>query len=348
MSTTKDNFELACDKVFAKLKELAQELKKHAHEEVHFNIEHAVQYVEHDKTDLKFKERIRVSSADISRELVTAINDCTKNLNECLSICRRMGTPAWNPQQDARLTMTWNFFYANLSKAGLILQVPLDASAFLAFQRQANFEPPTFSRRESFASMGNASENFTMEGRDDRRERAQRRRQEPVFTTPTGTRLRPSRPHSMASSRHSTASSSSSSTARPTPQSTKPETWVVDPSLVSTPSNPPPPYTPMAGDTKQEVPPVEKPRSIPPTPAPSVPPMPAKSIRSVASEPQLAAPGPTSHHTHYTGNVFHIYQGIPAGPPPQIWQTPQLRSLDSNLLGLTPLASQAGDDGSDM
>uniref|UniRef100_A0A0D2YAF8 Fungal N-terminal domain-containing protein n=1 Tax=Fusarium oxysporum (strain Fo5176) TaxID=660025 RepID=A0A0D2YAF8_FUSOF len=138
MSTTStEDFERSCDQVFNKLQELAQELKSHDHEEIHFNIEHAAQYVEHNKIGVKFKEQVRLLNGDVSYELICAINDCNTHLNDCMSICKRMGTPSWSTEQDSRLTMSWTFVYASLSKAGLILKLkPLEAQAFLAFNRQ--------------------------------------------------------------------------------------------------------------------------------------------------------------------------------------------------------------------
>ncbi|EXK36430.1 hypothetical protein FOMG_09608 [Fusarium oxysporum f. sp. melonis 26406] len=328
MSTTStEDFERSCDQVFNKLQELAQELKSHDHEEIHFNIEHAAQYVEHNKIGVKFKEQVRLLNGDVSYELICAINDCNTHLNDCMSICKRMGTPSWSTEQDSRLTMSWTFVYASLSKAGLILKLkPLEAQAFLAFNRQQpSFEPPTISRRESF--MSNAgSENFTIEGRAERRERAERQRQgqrrEPILVTPTGTRLRTQPNRTSASVRSVAASTSSASSSTASlrlprrPAVPEREKWVINPSIISTPRTPPPEYTPIPKDTRPVIPPDEKPPL--PSPQPST-----KSVRTVASEPQLAAPGPPSHHTHYTGNVFHIYQGVPNTPPPQAWHTPR-------------------------
>ncbi|WKT51923.1 hypothetical protein QSH57_002437 [Fusarium oxysporum f. sp. vasinfectum] len=245
MSTTStEDFERSCDQVFNKLQELAQELKSHDHEEIHFNIEHAAQYVEHNKIGVKFKEQVRLLNGDVSYELICAINDCNTHLNDCMSICKRMGTPSWSTEQDSRLTMSWTFVYASLSKAGLILKLkPLEAQAFLAFNRQQpSFEPPTISRRESF--MSNAgSENFTIEGRAERRERAERQRQgqrrEPMLVTPTGTRLRTQPNRTSASVRSVAASTSAapSSTASlrlPTrPAVPEREKWVINPSIYS-------------------------------------------------------------------------------------------------------------------
>ncbi|KAJ4123395.1 hypothetical protein NW765_006409 [Fusarium oxysporum] len=273
MSTTStEDFERSCDQVFNKLQELAQELKSHDHEEIHFNIEHAAQYVEHNKIGVKFKEQVRLLNGDVSYELICAINDCNTHLNDCMSICKRMGTPSWSTEQDSRLTMSWTFVYASLSKAGLILKLkPLEAQAFLAFNRQQpSFEPPTISRRESF--MSNAgSENFTIEGRAERRERAERQRQgqrrEPMLVTPTGTRLRtqPNRTSASVRSVAASTSSASSSTASlrlPTrPAVPEREKWVINPSIISTPRTPPPEYTPIPKDTRPVIPPDEKPPS---------------------------------------------------------------------------------------
>ncbi|KAF4945641.1 hypothetical protein FGADI_11763 [Fusarium gaditjirri] len=339
-STSTEGLERCCDQVFNKLQEVAQELKSHEHEEVHFNIEHAAQYVEHNKTHLKFKDQVRLLDGDVSYELIGAINDCNTHLNDCMSICKRMGTPSWSTEQDSRLTMSWTFFYASLSKAGLILKLkPLEAQAFLAFNRQQpSFEPPTFSRRDSF--MSNAgSENFTIEGRAERRERAEQQRQgqrrEPMLVTPTGTRLRtqPSRTSASVRSVAASSSSASSSTASPRlptrPAAPEREKWVINPSIISTPRTPPPEYTPIPKDTipvipSEEKPPLPQPTLSMPSPQPST-----KPVRAVASEPQLAIPGPPSHQTHYTGNVFHIYQGVPNAPPPQAWHTPRSTTLSA-------------------
>jgi hypothetical protein len=93
--------------------------------------------------------------------------------------------------------------------------------------------------------MSNAgSENFTIEGRAERRERAERerqgqRREIPVFVTPTGTRLRP-QPNRTSGSVRSVAestSSASSSAASPRlparPAVPEREKWVINPSIVS-------------------------------------------------------------------------------------------------------------------
>ena len=137
MSTaSRETPERYCRRVFPKLLQLGEELKKHDHEEVHFNIEHAVQYVKHHQIDEKFRAKACTTTAAASQELASTLHNRNKNLKKCLEICSHMGKPEWNKEQDSRLAMAWTSSYADLSNAGQLLELgPLDAQAFLAFNR---------------------------------------------------------------------------------------------------------------------------------------------------------------------------------------------------------------------
>ncbi|KAL6914774.1 hypothetical protein FSST1_012534 [Fusarium sambucinum] len=209
MSTTYQTIEQACENVFVRLRELADELKKHDHPEIHFNILHSVQYVDHRQIDVQFKAQARLVKADMMREFVSTLDSCNEHLKDCHNLCLRMGTPQWTADSNSRLTMSWNFFFTYLSKAAILLQLELlDAQVFLGLHRQPPVDAtpspiPTpqsstpnlsFSRRDSFLSNG-GSENFTIEGRVGRRERAERQRKQdtqrnPLLVSSTGNRLR--------------------------------------------------------------------------------------------------------------------------------------------------------------
>jgi hypothetical protein len=129
--------ERSCEPVFASLRQLAEELKKHDHPEIHFNILHSVQYVDHHKVDVQFLAKARIAKADIIPELIGTLGNCRGYLKDCHNICLRMGTSEWTEDSSARLTMAWNFFFTYLSKAAMLLQLELlDAQVFLGLHRQ--------------------------------------------------------------------------------------------------------------------------------------------------------------------------------------------------------------------
>ncbi|RGP69564.1 hypothetical protein FSPOR_4668 [Fusarium sporotrichioides] len=336
MSTTEKSLEQSCEKIFARLRQLAEELNKHDHPEIHFNILHSAQYVEHRKIDVQFKAQARLVQADIAQELASTIDSCYEHLKDCHRLCLRMGTPRWTEDSNARLTMSWNFFFTYLSKAAILLQLELlDAQVFLGFHRQppaivtpSPVPPPQssapnlpFPRRESFRS-NNGSENFTIEERMERRERAEHQRQaktqqNPLLVTRTGNRLRRSSSRAPSIISEVTSSGStvdsdsdrSSLTVPPSlPRVTEEKSLAV--SVPSIPKTPPPQYSRDDWDTKTLISMKDdKSYTLPTTP--KAPP----SIRTIASEPQLSDTSFGSNHTHYSGNVFNIYP-VMTGPPP--------------------------------
>ncbi|CEI70480.1 unnamed protein product [Fusarium venenatum] len=138
--------------------------------------------------------------ADIMREFMSTLDSCNEHLKDCHSLCLRMGTPQWTADSNSRLTMSWNFFFTYLSKAAILLQLelldaqPTDATPSPIPTPQSSTPKLSLARRDSFLSNG-GSENFTIEGRVGRRERAERQRrkdtqQNPLLVTTTGNKLR--------------------------------------------------------------------------------------------------------------------------------------------------------------
>ncbi|CAF3451609.1 unnamed protein product [Fusarium graminearum] len=335
MSTATKSPEQSCEKVFDRLRKLAEELKKHDHPEIHFNILHSAQYVDHRKVDVQFKAQARLVQADVAQEVTSTLDSCNEHLKDCHILCMRMGTSQWTADSNARLTMSWNFFFTYLSKAAILLQLELlDAQVFLGLHRQPPAEvtpspvsPPqsstpnlSFARRESILSNG-GSENFTIEERMERSRRAERQRQaktqqNPLLVTRTGNKLRKSTSRAPSiilgfSDSGSTISSDSGRSSLTVPSSLPqvPEEKTPAVSIPSIPRTPPPEYSRDDWDAKTLISMKDDKPSIPITPKAT------PSIRSVASEPQLSDASFGSNHTHYSGNVFNIYP-IMTGPPP--------------------------------
>ncbi|KAG8670480.1 hypothetical protein FPOAC1_009896 [Fusarium poae] len=338
MSTNYQTLERSCENVFAGLRQLANELKKHDHPEIHFNILHSVQYVDHRQIDVQFKAQARLVQADMMQEFISTLDSCNEHLKDCHNLCLRMGTPQWTADSNSRLTMSWNFFFTYLSKAAILLQLELlDAQVFLGLHRQppasASSSPtPTpqsstpnlsFSRRGSFLSNG-GSENFTIEGRVGRRERAERQRQQdtqqnPLLVTSTGNKLR--KPNTRAPSISSTVSSFSdraSATVSPSlPQVIEEKSPAM--SIPSIPRTPPPEYSKDTWDAKTLLSTKEDmPYSSPMKPA--SPP----SVMSVDPEPQHTESTFGDNRTYFSGNVINIYPVMNGPPPNQLGYMPPI------------------------
>ncbi|CEF86887.1 hypothetical protein FGSG_11175 [Fusarium graminearum PH-1] len=308
MSTATKSPEQSCEKVFDRLRKLAEELKKHDHPEIHFNILHSAQYVDHRKVDVQFKAQARLVQADVAQEVTSTLDSCNEHLKDCHILCMRMGTSQWTADSNARLTMSWNFFFTYLSKVAILLQLELlDAQVFLGLHRQPPAEvtpspvsPPqsstpnlSFARRESILSNG-GSENFTIEERMERSQRAERQRQaktqqNPLLVTRTGNKLRKSTSRAPSiilgfSDSGSTISSDSGRSSLTVPSSLPqvPEEKTPAVSIPSIPRTPPPEYSRDDWDAKTLISMKDDKPSIPITPKAT------PSIRSVASEPQLS------------------------------------------------------------
>lgn len=91
MSTATKSPEQSCEKVFDRLRKLAEELKKHDHPEIHFNILHSAQYVDHRKVDVQFKAQARLVQADVAQEVISTLDSCNEHLKDCHILCMRMG-----------------------------------------------------------------------------------------------------------------------------------------------------------------------------------------------------------------------------------------------------------------
>ncbi|KAH6967157.1 hypothetical protein EDB82DRAFT_530842 [Fusarium venenatum] len=253
------------------------------------------------------------------REFMSTLDSCNEHLKDCHSLCLRMGTPQWTADSNSRLTMSWNFFFTYLR---LHRQPPTDATPSPIPTPQSSTPKLSLARRDSFLSNG-GSENFTIEGRVGRRERAERQRrkdtqQNPLLVTTTGNKLR--KPNTRApsiimgfsdsSSTVSSFSDRASVTVSPSlPRITEEKTPAM--SILSVPRILPPEYSKDTRDAKTLTSTTKDDAHYNFPMTTSSPP----SVLPVESEPQMTEASFGDNRTYFSGNVINIYP-VMTGPTP--------------------------------
>ncbi|KAK3369938.1 hypothetical protein B0H63DRAFT_551883 [Podospora didyma] len=193
----------SCRKVFSKLFEVGRELDKYEHASIHYNVTHAIQFVEYQNLGAKFTKKARTATPSTTLEILKVLSECNDNLDSWLALCTKMQTPEWTTRQDSELASIWACFYANLSKAAVLLGLePIDPRPFLGYQKPSSFDASQVQLKQSFAQRLSiaspvGSADFTIEGRINRGERTEQARltstssrvQSPMILSRTGTKL---------------------------------------------------------------------------------------------------------------------------------------------------------------